>query len=164
MCTYPTTGRAGKTLGKSVGEESRRGERIWADAAEVEEWDTHLAYRRKRDSKEGAKHSNWGMFAGLSAAKYSSRACQAASLPVPPSRIHFFNHGCFHSHPYSPNVKLGKKWSAPDPENECVFGLIYFISTANIHIFPTSSFYLGLTSRSFTWAAVVTPHECLNRG
>lgn len=26
----------------------------------------------------------------------------------PPSRTHLFNHGCLHSHPYSPNVKLGK--------------------------------------------------------
>lgn len=67
-----------------------------------------------------------------------------------PSHTHLFNRRCFHRRPCSPCVKSGKKGSAPGPYNECVFGLIYFISTANIHILPTSSFYGGLTRRSFT--------------
>jgi len=101
------------------------------------------------DSKEGVQLSNLGKYAGLSAAKYSFRAGQTASLPVSPfPHPSFQYHRCFHSHPYSPNLNFGKNHQ-PQTHKGTTVCIISFISTSNIHIFPNSSSYLGLTSRSF---------------
>lgn len=85
------------------GREQKGRNRIQADAAEAEEWDTHLACRREKWDSKGAKLSDLGRFARLSAAKYNDRARQAA-----PSPMFSFPRPSFQSQMFSPSALIFK--------------------------------------------------------
>lgn len=68
----------------------------------------HSPGLQEKERSEREMNPNLGRFSGFPAANAAPELVNLHLHQYPPSHFHIFNHRCFQSHPYSPNIKFGK--------------------------------------------------------